>query len=93
MSCRVSCLCRFKQIGIHSNYYEYINSYFITPSSIIINSTSAGVAGWETYACFARSKSMDLNDFLIHSNALNIRLPRNLITPSHGDRFHEYINK
>ena len=36
---------------------------------------------------------MDLIDFLIHSNALNIRLLRNLITQSHGDRFHEYIHK
>ena len=48
--------------------------------------------GGETNACFARLKSMDLNDFLIHSNALNIRLSRNLITQSHGDRFHKYIN-
>ena len=36
---------------------------------------------------------MDLNDFLIHSNALNIRLSGNLITQSIGDRFCEYINK
>ena len=36
---------------------------------------------------------MDLNDFLIHSNALNIRLSRNLITQSCRDRFHKYINK
>ena len=36
---------------------------------------------------------MDLNDFLIHSNALNIRLSRNLITQSCRDRLHEYINK
>ena len=49
--------------------------------------------GGETNACFARSKSMDLNDFLIHSKALNIQLSRNLITQSYGDRFHEYINK
>ena len=35
---------------------------------------------------------MDLNDFLIHSNALNIRLSRNLITQSRRDRFREYIN-
>ena len=49
--------------------------------------------GGEANACFARSKSMDLNDFLIHSKALNIRLSRNLITQSYGDRFHEYINK
>ena len=32
---------------------------------------------------------MDLNDFLIHSNALNIQLSRNLIMQSHGDRFRE----
>ena len=36
---------------------------------------------------------MDLNDFLILSNALNIRLSRNLITQSHGDRFRKYISK
>ena len=35
---------------------------------------------------------MDLNDFLIHNNALNIRLSRNLITQSRRDRFREYIN-
>ena len=35
---------------------------------------------------------MDLNDFLIHRNAWNIRLSRNLITQYCGDRFHEYIN-
>ena len=35
---------------------------------------------------------MDLNDFLFHSNALNIGLSRNLITQSHRD-FREYINK
>ena len=46
----------------------------------------------KTKAYFARSKSKDLNDFLIHSNALNIWLPRNLSTQSRGDRFHEYIN-
>ena len=45
-----------------------------------------------TNACFAGSKLMDLNDFLFHSNALNIGLSRNLITQSHGD-FREYINK
>ena len=49
--------------------------------------------GGETKACFARSKSMDLTGFLIHSNALNIRLSRNLIMQSRGDRFHEYINE
>ena len=36
---------------------------------------------------------MDLNAFLIRSNALNIRLPRNLFTQSHGTIFREYINK
>ena len=36
---------------------------------------------------------MDLNDFSIHSNALNIRLLHNLIMQSHGDHFREYINK
>ena len=49
------------------------------------------VGEWETKACFARSKSMDLNDFLIHSNALNIRLSRNSITESRRDGFREYI--
>ena len=52
--------------------------------------------GWvrgETNMCFTRSKSMDLNDFLIRSNVLNIQLSRNLITQSHRDRFCEYINK
>ena len=44
-------------------------------------------------ACFARSKSMDLNDFLTPSNALNIRLSRDLITQSSEDGSHEYINK
>ena len=47
----------------------------------------------ETKARFARSTLMNLNDFLIHSNALNIPLLRNLITQSHGDGFYEYINK
>ena len=32
----------------------------------------------EANMCFAWSKSMDLNGFLIYSNALNIWLPRNL---------------
>ena len=92
MSCGVLCLCRVKQMQIHNNYCEYINNYFITPRLIKINSTSARVGG-DTKASFARSKSMDLNDFLIHSNTLNIRLFRNLITQFRGDRFHEYINK
>ena len=35
---------------------------------------------------------MDLNEFLIHSSALNIQLPRNLITQFRGNRFREYIN-
>ena len=42
-------------------------------------------------ACFPRSKSMDLNDFLIHSSALNIRLSRNLITQSCEGSFCEYM--
>ena len=49
--------------------------------------------GGETNACFARSKSMNLNDFLIYRNTLTIWLSRNLITQSHGDRFRECINK
>ena len=36
---------------------------------------------------------MDLNEILIDSNALNVRLSRNLITQSCGDHFREYINK
>ena len=32
---------------------------------------------------------MDLNEFSIHSNALNIRYSRNLITQFHGDSFRE----
>ena len=84
------CLCRVKQIRIHNNYCDYINSFFTTPSLIKISSTSAWVGG-ETKACFARSKPMDVNDFLIHSNTLNIRLSRNLIAQSRGDHFCEYI--
>ena len=84
MSCRVLRLCRVKQRRIiHNNYCEYVNSYFITPWLIKINSTSAKMDGWmggETNVCIAASKLMDLNDLLIHSNALNIRLSRNLIT-------------
>ena len=49
--------------------------------------------GGETKVCFAGSKSMDLNDFLIHSNALNTRLSPNLVTQPLGDRFRKYINK
>ena len=52
-----------------------------------------GYVGGETKACFARSKSMDFNDLLIHINALNIQLSRNLITQSRRDHFHVYINK
>ena len=47
----------------------------------------------KTNGCFGRTKSMDLNDFLIHSNTLNIRLSRNLNFAIYGDRFREYINK
>ena len=36
---------------------------------------------------------MGLKDFLILSNALNIRLSRKLITQSYGDCFREYTNK
>ena len=49
--------------------------------------------GGDTNACYARSNLIDLNDFLIHSNALYIGLSCNLITQSHGVRFCEYINK
>ena len=44
--------------------------------------------GGETNACFAKSKSMDLNDFLIYSNDFLIFL----ITQSRRNRFREYIN-
>ena len=37
-----------------------------------------------------KSKSMDLNDFLIQSNTLNIGMSRNLFTEPQGDRFREY---
>ena len=36
------------------------------------------------------SKSMDLNDILIHSSALNIRLLRNVTTQSRGDRYYNW---
>ena len=36
---------------------------------------------------------MNVNDFFIRSNDLNIRLSRNLITQFHGDRFRKYKNK
>ena len=49
--------------------------------------------GGQTIAYFARSKSIDLNDFLIQSNALNIELSHKLITLSHENRFREYICK
>ena len=38
--------------------------------------------GGEANACFARSESIDLIDFLIHSNVLNIPLSRNLTLPA-----------
>ena len=57
------------------------------PSKLILISrfesfqtNSSNCLRWRLNACFARSKPMGLNDFLIHSNALNIRLSRNLIT-------------
>ena len=46
-----------------------------------------GSVGVGNKKCFARSKLMDLSDFLIHSNALNIRLSCNLVTQSHVDHF------
>ena len=36
---------------------------------------------------------MDLKDFLVCSNALNIQFSRNLITQSYGNRFRDYMNK
>ena len=47
----------------------------------------------KTNTCFAKSKSMDLNDFFIRIKALITRMSRNLYTQSHEDRFLEYINK
>ena len=48
------------------------------------------VQGWvrrKTNVCFARSKFMNFNDFLIRNNALNIRLLRNLVAQSFEDHF------
>ena len=36
---------------------------------------------------------MDLKDFLVCSNALNIQFSRKLITQSYGNRFRDYMNK
>ena len=47
----------------------------------------------KTKACLSRLKLLNLNDLLIHCNALNVWLWRNLIMQSRGDHFHEYINK
>lgn len=52
-----------------------------------------GWVGGETKAFFTRSNLMDLNNFLIHSNALKIRLLRSLITQLREDRCRENINK
>ena len=49
-----------------------MNSYFITPCSIKIKSNSASWLGGEINACFAISKSMDMKDFFMFSNVLNI---------------------
>ena len=57
-------LCRVKEISIQ-NSCEYIN-YLTQP---VLGSVGVG-----NKKCFARSKLMDLSDFLICSNALNIRL-------------------
>ena len=46
-----------------------------------------GVGKTNTY--FVRSKSMDLCDFLIRSNNLNIQISRNLATQIHGNHFRE----
>ena len=46
--------------------------------------------GWvrrKTNMCFASSKFMNFNDFLIRNNALNIRLLRNLVAHSFEDHF------
>ena len=87
-------------VFVEPNKYEYgitaVSTSIVTFKLSDQSKLTQLVQGWidgETNACFARSKSMDLNDFLIHSNALNIRLSRNLITQSRGDRFREYINK
>ena len=47
--------------------------------------------GRETTTSFARSRVMDLNDFLICKNALNIRFSRDIVAQSHEDLL-EQIN-
>ena len=64
-----------KQIPI----YIKIDNYLIIHWPIKINSISTRSVGGETNTCFSRSKSMDLNNFWIRSNALTIRLSRNLV--------------
>lgn len=64
-----------KQIPI----YIKIDNYLIIHWPIKINSISASSVGGETNTCFSRSKSMDLNNFWIRSNALTIRLSCNLV--------------
>ena len=48
--------------------------------------------GRETTTSFARSRVMDLNDFLICKNALNIRFSRDIVAQSHEDHF-SWTNK
>ena len=48
--------------------------------------------GRETTTSFARSGVMDLNDFLICKNALNIRFSRDIVAQSHEDHF-SWTNK
>ena len=80
--------CTVKQIRIH-NTCEYMNRYnylkFPDQSKL-----SQPVHWWvegEDNTCFVKSKLMDLNNFLIRSNVLNIQFLRNLVTQSHGDHF------
>ena len=85
---RGAVFCRVKQIRIH-NTCEYMNRYkclkFSDQSKL-----SQPVHWWvegENNTCFAKSKLMELNNFLICSNVLNIQFLRNIVTQSHGDHF------
>ena len=62
---------------------SYINKNIIIswfPDQSKLTQPVQGWLGGETNRCFARSKPVDLKDFLIRSNALNIWLSRNLVT-------------
>ena len=70
------CLYRVKQVQIH-NSCEYINWLLFHNSRINQNEHNqckGGWVGWQIRVLLDK-KSIDLNDLLIRSNALNIRLP------------------